>query len=179
MVYERNLKLLKASEANPEKANPKKVAEFRSLVGQASEYLSMLEQRLADVRTLPAHWRAMADRHKDTALAMFEQVARADTPAQAQSVKAPECRNSPALAVPACAKPPQPKDVAPSSEQPAKESRQDVEIRRMIARIYEKAASEKEAPPPERPQRAERNPKRPPTVQQQPPYPHPGFDRGW
>lgn len=179
MVYERNLKLLKASEVDPKKYATKKVDEFRSLVGQASEYLSMLEQRLTDVRTLPAHWRAMADRHEDTARVMFEQVAGADIPAQAQSVKAPERRDAPALAVPPSASPLQPKDIAPSQGQPAKESRQDAEIRQKIARLYQRVDSEKEAPAPERPPQVEREPQRPPRGQRPPQFPPPGFDRGW
>ena len=179
MVYERNFKLLKASEADPKKYAPKKVAEFRSLVNQASEYLAMLEQRLADVRTMPTQWRAMAERHEDIARVMFEQVARADAPNQAQAVKAPERRDVTALAVPPSANPPQPNDIAPSQRQPAEESSQDAEIRQKIAQIYERVASEKEAPAPERPPQVEREPQRPPRGQRPQQFPPPGFDRGW
>lgn len=184
MVYERNLKLLKASEVDPKKYAAKKVDEFRSLVGQASQYLAMLEQRLADVHVLPAQWREVADRCEDRARLMMRQVAQAEKVAAAppQSVKAPERmagQHPPALALPSNARPSQPKDIAPTQGQPANESRQDAEIRQKIAQIYERVASEKEAPAPERPPQVEREPQRPPRGQRPPQFPPPGFDRGW
>jgi hypothetical protein len=184
MVYERNLKLLKASEADPKKYAAKKVDEFRSLVGQASEYLSMLDQRLADVQTLPAQWRAMADRCEGNARLMLKQAARVEkvAAAQPQSVKAPERmagQHPPALALPSSARPSQPKDIAPTQGQPAEESRQDAEIRRKIAEIYEKAASEIKAPAPERPPLVKRSPQMPPKGMQPPHFPPPGLDRSW
>jgi hypothetical protein len=184
MVYERNLKLLKASEAGPNKYASKKVAEFRSLVGQASEYLSMLEQRLADVQVLPAQWREVADRCEDRARLMIRQVAQAEkvAAAQPQSVKAPERmagQHPPALALPSSARPSQPKGIETSQGQPANESRQDAEIRRRIAEIYEKAASGNKAPAPERPPLVKRSPQMPPKGMQPPHFPPPGLDRSW
>ena len=74
MVRDRNQQLLKAAEADPETANPREVAEQRSLVGMANRYLAALDHDLSDERVLATRWRATARSCMDTARAMEEQL---------------------------------------------------------------------------------------------------------
>jgi hypothetical protein len=182
MVYERNLKLLRASEDNPEKANAKKVAEHRSLIGQAVQYLAMLDQKLTDVQTLPTRWRAMARRCEDNVQTMLKQMSRA-VEIEVTPVKAVEPsefqepkRSSAQHPMPSSR---QPIDQKPATALPAEESNQIADIRRKIAQIHEEARNEKKAPPSERPPQPQRNPQKPPIMQRPPQFPRPGFDQGW
>jgi len=183
MVYERNLKLLKASEANPEKANPKKIAEFRSLIGQASEYLMMLEQRLTDVQTLPTRWRAMARRCEDAARTMFTKVARVEeiAPPTAQRPKGPEREEVQRPSMPSAPSnptTPQPNEIARSQRPLTEESSQHAEIRRRIYQIHEHARGKKDGLASQPSTQPERNPQKQQGPQRLPHLPSQGFDRG-
>lgn len=67
MVRDRNVRLLKAWEADPRKSREREVARSRSMVGAATRYLMMLEQALTDERALATRWRATARRCMDNA----------------------------------------------------------------------------------------------------------------
>ncbi|WP_137680565.1 MobA/MobL family protein [Aurantiacibacter suaedae] len=90
MIRERNLKLLKASQANPQSGSANRMAEYQRLIGQATRYLVALEESTADEMMLAARWQANARRCEEKAKALEAQMERevterARTPAQQSS----------------------------------------------------------------------------------------------
>jgi len=95
MVRERNLQLLKACDAAPEKANARERAEYGELVHQATQYLAKLDERQTDDRALAARWRATARRCLDSARSIAKQM---ETPLfVAQPAQAPASPLPPAI----------------------------------------------------------------------------------
>lgn len=190
MVRERNLQLVKACDADPQKANGRERAQYGELVRQATQYLIELDEKQADDRMLATRWRSIAWRCIESARTIAKQM---ETPLFiAQPVQSSIPPPAPAIPKPmsVSAAPPErttPPLVEPPKTQPTAPSGYArglslEEIERRIAEINAQGGSGSgqtvpHDPPsdgPVSPQSAEKKPK-PPTRPQMPP---PGWDRG-
>lgn len=174
MVRDRNQQLLKAAEADPETANPREVAEQRSLVGMANRYLAALDRELTNERALATRWRATARSCMDTARAMEEQLltgVRKEQPTVQPERTHPESQLAKLPRLPARAP-----HVPPATLAAAVLSPLQAEIQRRIDEINARRATAGEVSEPQLPSVPVSKQLAAPIQRRPPSIPAPGFD---
>ncbi|MDC8753836.1 MobA/MobL family protein [Erythrobacter sp. sf7] len=177
MVRERNLKLLKAGEADPKTTTAKRMAEHRSLVASATRYLISLEEELADVTMLAARWRASA-RRCDARAAEIESELKMPNEQSADTGKALSGREQIIDRIAAAVMQAPPSDQS-LPDHPLSRAEQDRAIQRRIDEIKEEVRKENEMKRAAPNQAVEQGPDSEQSRRQSPQMPHPGLGRGW
>lgn len=143
LVRERNLKLLKAEEADPKTANAKRIARYQSLIGKATRYLAALSESTVDEMMLAVRWRSTARKCEQRAKAIEAELSKAPSKTAEKMRPAPDQHPFQGRGIPVQ------RSRGRESHVPAARSQEEIdywaEFRRKLDIVREELRAEKEA----------------------------------